>query len=76
MDGSLDRYKAILVAKGYIQIYGVELPRDFRTSSQDEHCESFTLFGYSIWLRLTTVWCEKCIPIWRAQRGNLYGSSI
>ena len=48
MDGSLDRYKAILVAKGYIQIYGVELPRDFRTSSQDEHCESFTLFGYSI----------------------------
>jgi hypothetical protein len=61
-DGSIDRYKACLVAKGYKKQYGIDYEDTFS-------CGPFQRVVAS------EIRCAECFPAWCAQGGGLYESA-
>ena len=45
VDGTIERYKAKLVAKRYTQIYGIDYQKTFAMVEKIKHHQSFIIFG-------------------------------
>ncbi len=61
LDGSIDKFKARLITRGFSQIQSVAYTKFFLTCCQIKFYQSVTSCRYSIWLRNASTWCEDNI---------------
>ena len=62
-DGTVERYKACLVAKGYTQTYGIDYAETFSPMAKIGYVCLFLSHSLS-WVALAPVGCEECISSW------------
>jgi hypothetical protein len=59
-DGSIERYKALLVAKGYSQEYGIDYEETFVTVAEMKTARSLIAVAASFQWKISQNGCQEC----------------
>ena len=70
-DGSLDRYKARLVARGYTQTYGIDYQETFAPVAKMNTIRILISLAVNLDWPLYQYDIKKCLPSWKSQRRDL-----
>ncbi|RVX20446.1 Retrovirus-related Pol polyprotein from transposon RE1 [Vitis vinifera] len=74
-DGSVERFKARLVARGFTPILWDRLSGDFCSCCKTEHYQDPSLIGCQSRLVLAQLDIKKCVSKWGPRRGSLHGNT-